>query len=137
MIRPRDALAGFIAECFKRSRPDEKAAAKRLRREALLIICEVKNTHTTEQFERFMRTSWQVQEMGRALPVEHREAVLCAVVRELLVDGDGMLCDLDDAIRRACFRHPLHPEAVHHVDAIVRECLAAVEPAEHAAEVAA
>ena len=127
MIRPRDALAGFIAECFKRSRPDEKAAAKRLRREALLIICEVKNTHTAEQFERFMRASWQVQELGRALPVEHREAVLCDVVRELLVDADGMLCDLDDAIRKACFRHPLHPEAAHHVDAIVRECLRMVE----------
>ena len=136
MIRPRDALAGFIAECFKRSRPEEKAAAKRLRREALLLICEVKNTHTPDAFNRFLAVAWRVQEIGRTLPAEHREAVLCAVVRELLVDGDGMLCALDAAIRDACVRHPLHPEAAHHVDAIVRECLAAVEPDARATEAA-
>ena len=136
MIRPRDALAGFIAECFKRSRPDEKAAAKRLRREALAIIDKVHSTHTPEAFKGFLEVAWRVQEIGRTLPQEHREAVLCAVVRELLVDGDGMLCDLDDAIRKACFRHPLHPEAAHHVDTIVRECLRMVEGDARATEAA-
>lgn len=136
MIRPRDALAGFIAECFKRSHPSEKAAAKRLRREALAIIDAVPTTHTPDAFNRFHAAAWGVQEIGRTLPAEHREAVLCAVVRELLVDGDGMLCALDEAIRDACVRHPLAPAAQHHVDAIVRECLAAVEPDARATEAA-
>ena len=137
MIRPRDAVAAFIAECFKRSHPSEKAAAKRLRREALLLICEVKDTSTLDVFKGYLAVSWRVQEIGRTLPPEHREAVLCAVVRELLVEGDNMLVDLDRAIRDACVRHPLDPGAQHHVNAIVRECLAAVEPEARPAEVAA
>jgi hypothetical protein len=80
----------------------------------------------------------RAQEIAQTLPAGvDGAAVLCAVVRELLVDGDdGQLCALDAAIRDACVRHPLQATDAHHVDTIVRECLRMVEGDARATEAA-
>lgn len=129
MIRPRDTVAAIIAQLFRSTERGERAAAKRLRREALSTVDRAAREHGDAPTALATVAALRAQEIAQGLPAGvDGAAVLCAVVRELLVDGDdGQLCALDAAIRDACVRHPLQAADAHHVDAIVRECLRMVE----------
>jgi len=128
MIRPRDTVAAIIAQVFRSTERGERAAAKRLRREALSTVDRAVREHGDAPTALATVAALRAQEIAQGLPAGvDGAAVLCAVVRELLVDGDGILYALDAAIRDACVRHPLQATDAHHVDTIVRECLRMVE----------
>jgi len=137
MIRPRDTVAAIIAQVFRSTERGERAAAKRLRREALSTVDRAVREHGDAPTALATVAALRAQEIAQGLPAGvDGAAVLCAVVRELLVDGDGILCALDAAIRDACVRHPLQATDAHHVDTIVRECLRMVEGDARATEAA-
>jgi hypothetical protein len=143
MIRPRDALAAILAQAFRATKPAERAAAKRLRREALATVDRAARALGDAPIAAATTAALRAQEIAMGLPAGvDRAAVLCAVVRGMLDDGDGILWALDAAVRDACAQHPLRAEDAHHVEAITRECMGAmaaagVEGVEGAAVVAA
>lgn len=137
MIRPRDTVAAIIAQVFRSTERGERAAAKRLRREALSTVDRAAREHGDAPTALATVAALRAQEIAQGLPAGvDGAAVLCAVVRELLVDGDGILCAFDTAVCDAGALHPLQAADAHHVDAIVRECLAAVEHAARTTEAA-
>lgn len=138
MIRPRDAVAAILAQCFRATVPAERGPMKRVHRESLYIADRYARERGDAPTAAATIAALRAQELAQELPAGvDRAAVLCAVVRELVVDGDGILCTFDEAACDAGALHPLDHGAQHHVDAIVRECLAAVEPEARPAEVAA
>lgn len=127
MIRPRDIVAAMLCECVRATHPSERAAVKRLRREAPYIVDRATRELSLEVSRAALDVARSVRDAATALPGVDPAAVLCALVRELLVDGDGILCTLDTAVRDAGVRHPLDPRDAHHVDALVAHCLGALE----------
>ena len=136
-IRPRDAVAAIVAQCFRATVPAERGPMKRVQREALHTVDRYAAAYGDAPTAAATVAALRAQEIAQTLPAGvDGAAVLCAVVRELLVDGDGILCAFDTAVCDAGALHPLQAADVHHVDAIVRECLRMVDGETRATEAA-